>query len=64
MLQMGSKLTRPIAAVGKIPAAMHHFALTLPQLMKSREPEGGRIAWDARMAGAVAWIARRNRRYR
>ena len=59
MLQMGSRLTQPLAAVGKVPAAMHRFALTLRRLMKHEEPEGGRIAWDARVAGAVDWIARK-----
>ncbi len=57
MLLMGSRLTQRLAPLGRIPAALHSFALKLRRWMKHPDPRGGAIEWEGRMAGAVDWIA-------
>lgn len=57
MLSMGTRLTQPLAPLGKIYAGLHRFAFKLRRLMRHPEPIGGEIAWEGRMAGAVDWIA-------
>jgi SAM-dependent methyltransferase len=57
MLAMGSRLTQPLAVFGRLYGRLHRLGLTLRRVMGHPEPHGGTIAWDARMAGAVDWIA-------
>jgi SAM-dependent methyltransferase len=59
MLQMGNRLTQFLVPLGKFQALVYRSGLTLRYLLRRPGPRGGKIAWDACVAGAVDWIAQK-----
>jgi SAM-dependent methyltransferase len=54
---LNNRLTHSLQHIGKLMARLHGLALMARRWLKHPDPRGGKIAWDATVAGAIDWIA-------